>query len=59
MSKDTLTEKDTSELDIYNQIFNTESQDIISDLRQEITTLNDRELKNVLDYIKVLKEEDK
>lgn len=52
-------EKDTSELDIYNQIFNTESQDIISDLRQEITTLNDRELKSVLDYIKVLKEEDK
>ena len=52
-------EKDTSELDIYNQIFNTESQDIISDLRQEITTLNDRELKAVLDYIKVLKEEDK
>lgn len=50
-------ENNTNELDIYNQIFNTENQDIISDLRQEITTLNDRELKAVLDYIKVLKED--
>ena len=49
-------ENDTSELDIYNQIFNTKNQDIVSDLRQEITTLNDKELKDVLDYIKIIKE---
>ena len=45
-------ETSTNELDIYNQIFNTNNQDIISDLRQEINTLNSNELKDVLDYIK-------
>lgn len=49
-------ENDTSELDIYNQIFNTENQNIINEVKQEINTLNDRELKDVLDYIRNRKE---
>jgi integrase/recombinase XerC len=45
-------ETSTNELDIYNQIFNTDNQDIINDLRQEINNLNNNELKDVLNYIK-------
>ena len=45
-------ETSTDELDIYNQIFNTNNQDIINDLRQEINTLNSNELKDVLNYIR-------
>lgn len=45
-------ETNTDELDIYNQVFNTENQDIINELRQEISTLNDNDLKDVLDYIR-------
>lgn len=45
-------ETSTDELDIYNQVFNTENQDIINEVRQELNTLNDNELKDVLNYIK-------
>lgn len=45
-------ETSTDELDIYNQIFNTENQDILNEVRQELNNLNDNELKDVLDYIK-------
>lgn len=45
-------ETSTDELDIYNQIFNTENQDILNEVRQELNTLNNNELKDVLDYIK-------
>lgn len=45
-------ENNTDELDIYNQIFNTESQDIINELRAEINKLNDANLKDVLNYVK-------
>ena len=44
-------EKDTSEQDIYNQIFNTDNQDILNEIKQKLNTLNDNELKNVLNYI--------
>ena len=45
-------ETSTDELDIYNQVFNTDNQDIINDLRKEINNLNNNELKDVLNYIK-------
>lgn len=48
-------ENNTNELDIYNQIFNTENQDIINEVRQAINTLNNQELRDVLDYIKSIK----
>ena len=45
-------ENSTDELDIYNQIFNTDNQDTLNEVRQLINTLNDNELKDILDYIK-------
>ena len=48
-------EQDTSEQDIYNQLFNSSKQDNIKTLRDEINNLNDTEINNVLDYIKSLK----
>lgn len=47
-------ENNTDELDIYNQIFNTESQDIINELRLSINNLNKQQLQNVLNYVKSL-----
>ena len=48
-------ELDTSEQDIYNQVFNKNIQDNIKLLRDEINNLNDNQVNNVLDYIKSLK----
>ncbi len=48
-------ETSTDELDIYNQVFNTDNQDIINDLRKEINNLNNNDLKDILEYIKKLK----
>lgn len=50
LKKDAFTEQD-----IYNQVFNTNKQDNIKLLRDEINSLNDTEINNVLDYIKSLK----
>lgn len=47
-------EDNTDELDIYNQIFNTENQDIINELRTSLNTLNYQQLQNVLNYVKTL-----
>lgn len=48
-------EQDTSELDIYNQIFNTNNQNILNDVRAELNNLNTKELKEVLDYIHTIR----
>lgn len=47
-------ENDTSEMDIYNQIFNTENQSTINELRAEINKLNDADLIEVLNYVKCI-----
>ena len=49
-------ELNTSEQDIYNQVFNSTIQDSIKVLRDEINNLNDSQINNVLDYIKSLKQ---
>lgn len=49
-------ESDTSEQDIYNQLFNSNMQDNIKILRDEINNLSDNQVNNVLDYIKSLKQ---
>ena len=48
-------ENDTSELDIYNQIFNTENQDILKDLRHSINDLTPNQMQQVLNYIDKIK----
>lgn len=48
-------EVDTSEQEIYNQIFNNNKQDVLKDIKSQLNELNDKELLNVLDYIKSLK----
>lgn len=48
---DTEKENYTNEWDIYNQIFNTNNQETLTELRQTINKLNDNELKDVLSYI--------
>ena len=45
-------ENDTSEMDIYNQIFNTENQSTINELRTEINKLDSKDLVNVLNYVR-------
>lgn len=50
-------ESDTSEQDIYNQVFNTNIQDEIKTLRDEINNLNDNQIKDVLNYINSIKNE--
>ena len=48
-------EVDTSEQEIYNQIFNNNKQDTLNAIKSHLNELNDKELLNVLDYIKSLK----
>ena len=44
-------ENNTSEMDIYNQIFNSDNQNVLNDIRQTLNKLNENELKDVLNYI--------
>lgn len=44
-------EQDTSELDIYNQVFNKTKQSYLKDLRDSINNLNDADVIEVLNYI--------
>ena len=44
-------EQDTAEQDIYNQIFNASKQKIISEIKQEITSLSEDDLQDILKQI--------
>lgn len=48
-------EQDTSELDIYNQVFNKTKQSNLKDLRDSINNLNDADVIEVLNYINTKK----
>ena len=48
-------EVDTSEQEIYNQIFNNNKQVVLNEVKSQINELNDKELINVLEYIKTIK----
>lgn len=48
-------EQDTSELDIYNQVFNNSKQSNLKDLRDAINNLDASEVIDVLNYIKDIK----
>jgi len=48
-------ESDTSEQDIYNQIFNTEAQNITNELKNKISTLSLEQQEQILKYIDTLK----
>lgn len=45
-------EQDTAEQDIYNQIFNQNKQKLINEIKQELNTLSDGDLSNILTQIK-------
>ena len=47
-------ENDTSEKDIYNQIFNPKKQDILKEIYKNLDELSDEKQKKVLNYIKLL-----
>lgn len=48
-------EQETAEQDIYNQIFNADKQQIINDIKNELNSLSDADLKSILDKIKDIK----
>lgn len=48
-------DSDTSEQDIYNQIFNSDKQDVLNDIKTSLTELNTQDLSSVLEYIQTLK----
>lgn len=48
-------EQETAEQDIYNQIFNQDKQQIINDIKKELNSLSDADLKGILDKIKDIK----
>lgn len=48
-------EQDTSEQDIYNQIFNTDKQDVLKDIKSQLNELNTQDLSSVLEYIQSIK----
>lgn len=48
-------EQETAEQEIYNYIFNQEKQQIINEIKKELNSLSDADLKSVLDKIKDIK----
>ena len=48
-------EQDTAEQDIYNQIFNQNKQKLINNIKQELNTLSDANLNDILNQIYMIK----